>query len=278
MTKNKSQSQQNITAEGASTVGAMSEETAEKVVSIGKAKGQRSNRFEREDVAITQAAATKTQLLADARKSFHEAAQLAAKGADSEGKAAEVANRGGILLFRGRISGVLSPDEVSAVLGDEFGWKGRGVKSGQRVTSAEPDATRSATPFGVGEAVRKRVVRAVGAHNFVNGNTEAAGAFFKPLAVETVQPLLNAVTQEGGNLWTLYDKLAAAKNEAAGTRPKLAFDAKRIASITATLGENIGHSVEMMQSNPGLFDAYLGLYRMLGVIGREMPEDEASVA
>jgi len=279
MAQKKAQPTQTLTGpeEVIQTVQNMPEGTAENVVSLSQQKGKRSNRFETVDVAITEAAANKVSLIKEAREAFHEAAELASKGDENEGKAVASAQRGGVLLYRGRVSGILTPDEVSSILGDEFGWKGKGTKSGQRVTSAEPDATRSATPFGIGEMTRKRVVRAVGAQQFCVGNEQAAGAFFKGLEPETVQPLLNEVSN-GGSLWTLYDKLAAAKREATGQRPKLAFDPKRISGIVSDLGANIADTVSRMQSNPALFNSYLGLYRMLGTIGREMPDDEASAA
>jgi hypothetical protein len=274
MPKNKNQPSPSQTLTGETP--ALSEDAAENIVALSKSRSLR-NAFETETV-VNESAAEKVQLISQARASFHEAAELADERDASDEKALEVAQKGGHLLFIGRVRGILPPVEVSTILGEEFGWKGKGAKAGQRVTTTEPDATRSATPFGMGEYIRKRIVRAYGAYAFVNGNEQAAGAFFKGLEPEAVEPLITPVVNGDGSIWTLYDKLTAVKQAAAGQRPKLAFDPKRIASITATLGENIPASVSQMRGTRGLFEAYQSLYRMLSVIGREMSRDEVEAA
>lgn len=275
MAKNKTPSLQPSVV---TAVAEMDLETAENVVSMATAKGKRSNRFEREDVELTEAAQTKVQLIQHIQEKAEEANKLIEADEANESTVGDIAVDIATTLYRGRTQGVLSPDEVSTLLGDNFGWKGKGDKAGARVTAAEPDKTRSKTPFGWGEAIRKRVVRAVGAHAFVTGNDAAAGAFFKGLEPETVEPILNGLNNGNRSIWTVYDDLAKAKNDATGTRPKLAFDPKRIAQITAMLGGDIPHSVEQMSKVRGLFEAYTALYRMLGVIGREMPDEEANAA
>lgn len=274
MTKTKNNDPQpNVTGpdEAIQTVSEMTEEAAN-VVSMSAAKGQRKNIFERADVPVTENAATKVKLLSSVHSAFDEAANLADQSGENTDKAIEIASKGATLLFQGRIQGIVSQDEISAILGDHFGWKGKGDKVGQRVTSAEPDATRGRTPFGMGEHIRKRIVRAVRLHAFVNGDKRAAGVFFEGLNPDDVQPFLTEI-QNGTSLWTVYDSLAKLKSERSGNRPPLAFDPKRIAGLAAKLGENVQYSVQQMQDIRGLVEAYTALYRIISVIGRETPEE-----
>jgi hypothetical protein len=281
--KNKAQSQPSpvVTAEVANApenviaaVQDMSEEEAAKVTTIPK----RFKRFGRRDVTVSKVAAGKVQLLQDAKAAFAEAATLSGKGNEQETKAVEISNRGGLMLARGRIAGLLAPSEVSTVLGDSFGWNGKGSKVGTRVTSAEPDATRSATPYGLGNQVRQRIVRAVNAYLFTHGQQADAGAFFEGLDPSDVAPLLTETLNNDGSLWTLYQQLSNVKASVTGIRPKDAFNPKKIASITASLGENLPFTIEQFIANPALFEAYDSLYRMLGEIDRSLPDDESEAA
>lgn len=258
------------------TVQAMSEAEAANVTAHPTAR-RGFKRFGQRDATVPKVAAAKVQLLQDARKAFSEAAQLADKGDDQEAKAVEISNRGGLMLYTGLASGIVSRAEVTAILGDEFGWKGKGNKVGQRVTSAEPDATRGTTPYGLGNQLRQRIVRAHNAHLFVSGREDDAGAFFDGLTPDIVQPIVNEYTGEDGSLWALYKHLAEAKSNATGVRPKDAFNPKKIAAIVATLGENMERTVEMF-GNASLFNAYDSLYRMLGEIDRQLPEETSEAA
>lgn len=252
-------------------VRAMPEDQAANVATHPTAKlGFR--RFGNRDAVIPKVAAEKVQLLSEARESLAEAAKLADKGGESEAKAAEIGGRGGLLLYTGLASGVVSRSEVSAILGETFGWNGKGNKKGERVTTAEPDATRSATPYGMGNQLRQRIVRAHNAYLFVHGREADAGAFFDGLTPKDVQPILNEHAKEGGSLWTLYTKLADVKSQTTGVRPKDAFNPKKILSIVDTLGANPAYTVEMFNSNPSLFNAYDSLISLLAEIDRDMGE------
>lgn len=275
--KNRNTQNETITGTTADVVQGMSPEAAENVVTLNAGKGQRKNFFEQADVALTEAAASKVQLVQHIREKAEEANALIAKGEESDSSVTAIADDIATSLYRGRTTGVLSSDEVSSLLGESFGWKGKGDKAGTRVTSAEPDKTRSKTPYGWGEDVRKRVVRAVGAHAFVNGDVIAAGAFFKGLEPSAVKPILNAFVNGNRSIFTVYKDLQEMKQENAGQRPRLAFDPKRIAQIAAMLGADVPAAIEEISHNAGLRNAYLGLYRMLGVIGRELT-DEAEAA
>ena len=254
---------------------AMPEDVANNIVSMNAAKGKRPNRFAKRQELLSETAQTKVQLSGQARQKLAEAADLAAQGGQSEAEAEQTAAEAGFLLYQCRTTGVLSDDEISAMLGDTFGYRKKGDAK-VRVTAADKNASK--TPFGLGEAIRKRVVRAVKARDFV-ADGEAPSAFFEPLETDDVQPLLTELENGERSVWSVYDRLGELKKEASeGSRTQPAFDAARIAAIVKTLGSDITATVGHFQNNQDLFNAYGDLWDMLNLIGSEMPDDETAAA
>jgi len=256
MTKTKNnQPQPEITAD----VETLPADAADKVVSLADTKQRnRVNALATVAARQTEAVRNKVELLNEAETAIADVVELAGNAETNEElsyKVTEAASRVGDILFRGRVQGILSPDEVSELLGNGFGWK------------QKQNGERSKTPFGQGEAIRKRVVRATDAYTFVTGGD--AKAFFEPLEVADVKPIITEALNGDRSVFTIYDDLAKMKQDASGSRPKPAFNAKNILAMAATLTENVEASVQNWHDTPGLFEAYIGLYRAVNLISEE---------
>lgn len=233
---------------------ATGEHTAE-VLSIRLSKGTRSNIFEQEAVRIAEAAAAKHQQLSEARQKLAEAKDYYQKGAEFSTEAEQAASRAAVLLFEARHSGQVSADEVSGILGDQFGWK------------AKKDGTNSKTPAGAGEGIRKRIVRAVNAAAYVDGTTEKPDAFFEGLPEDEVAAVINDMRKPNGiSIWQAYNNFADIK-KGFNVRLPMAFDASKIAKLVEQLSE--AGAGDKVRSNNSLRSAYGGLLRILAVIGTE---------
>lgn len=207
----------------------------------------------------TETSQNKTEILAAADAAIEKVVKLAgdkSASEDADRRVTEAADSAASILFKGRISGLLSPDEVSELLGRGFGFK------------TKADGKPSKTPFGAGERIRKRVVRAFDAVQFVRG-TDEPKAFFEPLSKEDVKPLVNSVLKGERSVFTLYDDLGALKQKASGSRLPTAFNPKAIANLQALLGENVRVSVQTWHDTPGLLEAYVGLYQTITLISEE---------
>lgn len=229
------------------------------ITSLTARQGKRVNALAAHNAAIKEAVQNKVQLIQQTENALTDVLTIAgdkSASADHEAKLIEASNKASFLLFRGRTTGIFSADEVSEMLGQTFGWK------------TKQNGEDSKTPFGQGESIRKRVVRAVDAFSFVNSNAEPK-AFFEPLERAKVKQMLSEVETGNRSIYTLYNDLSAYKAEASGTRPKRAFDPKGIVSLTAMLSENVNASVESWHDTPGLFDAYAGLLRIINTVAEE---------
>jgi hypothetical protein len=241
-------------------VEAVNEETAT-VLSIRMGKGNRANIFEEEAVRISEAAAAKHQQLSEARQRLAEAKDYYDRGSEFAVQAEQAASRAAIALFEARSGGQITPDEVSGILGDQFGWK------------AKKDGTNSKTPAGAGEGIRKRIVRAVNAHLYVTGQMEKPDAFFEGLPSDEVQAVLNDLRKPSGGItiWQAYQSFADVK-KGVSVRIPAAFNPATIAKMVEQLSEE--GAGEKVRQNASLRSAYGGLLRILMVIGTER-ENEA---
>jgi hypothetical protein len=237
----------------------MPAETAENVVSMAdKNRRNRLNALEVIASRQTEAVRNKVELLHEAEEAIENVVSIAGNAesnAETESRIAEASSKVGDILFRGRVQGILSPDEVTELLGKGFGYK------------TKQNGDQSKTPFGNGEAIRKRVVRAVDAWSFVTGGD--AKAFFEPLEVADVKPLVTEVLNGKRTVNTLYKDLADMKQAAASERLPAAFNPKNILKMASALTENVGASVERWHDTPGLFEAYIGFYRAITLISEE---------
>jgi hypothetical protein len=199
--------------------------------------------------------AQKLTLMGSVRQRLAHAADLFREGGDKDKEATEIAAEAAKALYQARIGGVLSPDEVSGALGDVFGYK------------PKADGTPGKTPAGQGEAIRKRVVRAAQATDYVTGGD--GGAFFTGLPEDEVSQVIREVENGTLSIYTAYDKFGEIKRGNA-TRVDPAFDPKRIGAIVEKLSEK--GAAERLRASPSLITAYAALIDVLNVLGEESAE------
>lgn len=232
----------------------------ENVVSLAdlKAKGVRKSFINERTHAISQMAAEKHAIMGDVRQKLAEAADAYKQGLDVNGEAQAIADNAAGRLYKGRTAGVISADELSAILGDVFGYK------------LKTDGKPGKTPDGQGEAIRKRIVRAVQAFEHVNGRD--GGAFFADLPKDasdedgqTIQDVLDRISEGETSLFTAYDRFAAIKKASQEARIPMAFDPKKIAAITESLS-NVTTAAQHLIDNPALADAYAAMLAVFGTV------------
>lgn len=240
---------------------AKNEATAEKVVALRPSKGQRANIFEMEAVETSEGVANNLQVKQQARQLLAQAKDLYGEGGAKENEAKEVAAKAAILLSGARFNGSMTSEEVSAALGDIFGYK------------AKADGTPSKTPDGQGEAIRKRIVRLADANDYVNGARETG--FFKDMPADKVRDIIGQFRNNQLGFWASYEAFGALKREMAVPVP-LAFNVKRIAEIAETLGKD--GAVKAFMANKALRDAYGSLWAIIRVVGEEVAEQMEKAA
>lgn len=243
-------------------------ETGENVVALRRSKGDRQNIFATVDVQLTEAFANKAAQLSEARQRIAEAADLYQQGSAAEGEAKVAADKAMLSLYQARTAGTLTADELTQILGDGFGFR---VKGG--VDRYDPKATGGAemskTPFGAGEAIRKRIVRAVQAYQHVNGGD--GGRFFEGLEDDRLVDAINGLTKGQIGFWRAYDLFAEIKRDNM-EKVKPAFNPKHIASLAEALNQE--GAAAKIAANRGLQESYVALLKMINVVG----EEAASIA
>lgn len=230
------------------------------VVSI-KGAGTRKSAFTAVTNAKTDAARDKMRVMGTIRQSLAEAADLFRAGTDSEKQAVEVASKAALALYQARADNLVSAAEVSAALGDEFGYK------------MKADNTPGKTPAGQGEAIRKRIVRAAQAHDYVmNGD---GGKFFEGLPAAEVNSILASMETGDIGFWAAYEAFAELKRDnAVKTIP--AFNHKHIAGLVDALSEK--GAADNFKNNPELVATYAALIDILRIVGEKIAEDAEAEA
>lgn len=212
--------------------------------------------------ALSETGAAKVAILTGTKQRLAQAADLYAEGGKKAEEGKVIADQAAVELYKARAANILSADELSSILGDTFGWKAKKGDKDRPVKGGDPDASK--TPFGQGEAIRKRVVRTVQAHEFVTGAD--ASKFFDGLPQEKVADVLQRVESNQLSIWSAYDYLGDIKRENA-TRPDPAHDPKAVAKFVTALQEK--SFAERFLSNPDLQDAYLALHDMIVQVDNE---------
>lgn len=208
--------------------------------------------FEQEAARVKSRVALKVSLMGNVRQRLAEAQDYFKAGEEKRAEGLSEANSAAVGLYQGRTASLLSADEVSSVLIDLFGAK---LKS---------DGKPGKTPDGEGEAIRKRIVRAVAAFEYIAGDER--NSFFGGCPKDEVSSVLDAVDGGHCSLWTAYDRLAKIKADAA-TRTEQAFNPKHIADLVGKLSAE-GAS-EIVRNSPALVAAYGALLQVLTVIGED---------
>lgn len=204
-------------------------------------------------------AAAKSTLLGSVRQTLAEAIALYQAGDENEAEVSGLTSKAIMRLRDGRIAGLLQPEEVTATLGDLFGWR------------PKKDGTPSKTPEKRGSYIRMRVVRFVAADDYINGRGNPE--FFEGLDKDEVAAIVAEV--ESGEItattgYEKFGKLKSANNE----RTPAAFNPKAIVALVAALTKETKDSVIQFVNNPALGAAYGALIDAVAVIGANMPEPE----
>lgn len=238
----------------------------------------KGNFWAKREKIVTEMVSDKMAIMGDVRQSLEHARQLYSEGGNKANEAQEIAGSAAKRLYQARVEGSVSNDEISATLGDIFGYKVKGgVQAGATPTNAgvpkdytvAGKAVASKTPWGPGEAIRKRINRASEAAEYVGGDSTIT--FFAGLPVEEIADVLDGIEEGGFGLWSAYDKFAKIKSEHA-TRVEMAFDPKKIGTIVGALAEE-GAAAKLL-ANPELVAAYQGLVEVLNILGETLGEME----
>lgn len=186
------------------------------------------------------------------------------KAEEAETASAEAANS----LYQARAKNIASFEEITALLGDVFGFRKKG-DANSRVDPGSPDA--SATPFGKGEYIRKRVIRLTKTREYLS--TGRGDRFFSSVPEENAEEFQKAISEitkrlDAGEIspFTAYDQIANARKEALGDRQTIppAFDPKKVAAMVEAL--RAPDALKKLEANEALAAAYDSLFEAMNML------------
>lgn len=200
---------------------------------------------------MAKVAEEKLTLLGSVRQRLAQAADAFSDINSEANEATEIAADAAFRLYQAQVNGLLSKDEVSAVLGDAFGYK------------PKADGTPGKTPAGKGEDIRKRVARLYAASRYVNAGE--ADAFHKDMPSDGVAQIVGSMEQGGVTIWTAYDSLGKLKAEGRPDAVPPAFNPKTLAAMVEKLTSTgavaaIGENAALQTAHMALRDALCVLY------------------
>lgn len=231
-----------------------------------KGKGNRASLLDAVTVNVTASAAEKHAVMTTARQKLAEAFDLFEMGQDKAKEAEEVSNAAGVTLYQARLNGAVTMEEINAILGDQFGYKTRDKDADKSKAVPASDPKASKTPFGKGEAIRKRIVRACQAGEYLR-DPDNASSYFENVPTDELERVLGAVDSGDLTLWTAYDRIAKIKNDNRDGPVEAAFNPKAIAKIMDQLAAE--DAAERWIDNPTLVAAYAELRAMIGTVDHQ---------
>lgn len=234
----------------------------DKVISIRAPKTARNSPMELVRAELSEVGQLRHQTQQEARQLAAEAADLMREGGEKAKEGKKLAAKVATLLFTARASNAMDAAQVSSILGDTFGWKA--TKGDKDVPRKGGDPEAGKTPFGEGEAIRKRVVRAVQAHEFVEGGEPSK--FFDGLPKDKVGDILNRVTNNDLSIYSAYDALGDIKRDAASNLNP-AFDPVKVAKFAEGLRQP--KLAEAFNTNRALVEAYLAVFDLIAEVNNE---------
>jgi hypothetical protein len=222
--------------------------------------GKKPKSLKAAEAEVSEQAKASASLESEARQRLAEANDLFGKGEEFAAEAQAVLDKGLVLLHNARVNNLMSADHLTALLGDQYGFKHKDNPD-ESVPAGHPKASK--TPFKRGEAIRKRIVRSVQAHQYINGGETSK--FFDGLPQSDVAAVLNGMTSGDIGFWNAYERLGAIKREHDAARVRLdpAFDPKRVAAMAEKLAEE--GAATALANNEALKRAYVALYEMVEV-------------
>jgi len=216
-----------------------------------------TNMFDNYSAVKSAGIVEKQQAMQGARQKLAQACDLYSEGEAKQSEANIIANEAGVMLYQGMAEGNIVYAEVSAALGDAFGYK------------EKKDGTPSKTPKGQGEAIRKRVARLNAAREYVTDGTPHK--FFEGLPTDDIAIIINNVglLPADTSIFTAYERLAEIKKEHTETL-HIAFDPKKIEAIADALASD--GACDKLEASSDLMAAYAQLNGVLGVVGAELQQ------
>jgi hypothetical protein len=214
------------------------------------------NILDMQAAGMTPKAQRKSALLGSVRQHLAELADYDGEAIEADSKRQEMAQGTAFELYQARVDGLITADELSALLGDYFGFK------------TKKDGSPSKTPDGYGNVLRQRIVRPVAMAEFLDGVSDG-GAFFRSLpdeARDDIESVRNRLDNGQIGLWTAYKELGDIRSENV-SRPKLAIDASRISALADSIGADIAASVTAWQNDDSLVAAYAKLRATINLVG-----------
>lgn len=208
----------------------------------------------------------KQQFMSEIRQQLARVADEVEQLGEHADETENLADASATRLYQARISGMMTGEELSALLVDIFG------------AVPKKDGTPGKSPDGKGKTIRQRVVRAVQGYDFINGGD--GGRFFETMDRDAVAPVIQKigrthladvdgqqkpVLDDGCSIWNVYKELGDLKSQGTVRLP-FAFDAKKIIGLTDSLSE--AGAREKLISNPALLRAYDGLFDQLRVLSQ----------
>lgn len=228
-----------------------------------------------------QTVANKVAFMGDIRQKLAQVADEAEQNGQEAAETERLADSSATRLYRARVNGVISAEELSGLLVDVFG------------AVPKQDGTPGKTPAGAGGTIRKRVVRAVQGYDFLNGGD--GGRFFETMDKDDVAPIINSigrmkeiehtdpatgnvtkeVVPDGPTVWAAYKQLGDIKSQMTVRLP-FAFDPKKVMGLTDSLSE--AGARDKLIGNPSLVKAYGALFDQLQIISHVDESEEADIA
>ena len=236
-------------------------------------KGNATRASDNYKTEIASSAAEKSLAVSQAKQRLAEASDLAKNALATRAECDAIVAEAATILYQARCKAIATNDphgltmaEISAALGDVYGFK-----------IVEKTGKPSKTPNGDGEAIRKRVVRLVAAHEYVNSaglETESnKESFFVDLDKAEVSAVLDQVNNGHKSPYSAYDDFTKMKADAR-EKTERAFTAKVIAEIASALAGKdaalkfIGH--------PELLAAYVALSDIWNTVDIEIAALQAA--
>lgn len=195
------------------------------------------------------------QRLAEAHDAFN-------SGDDRLTEANQIADKAGVRLYQAQAAGRMTADEVTAIIGDVFGFQKKG-STGTRVNAGDSEASK--TPFGKGNTLRQRIVRMVNASDYIENGAETG--FFSTVPDEAEDEIAAVIaTVDSGNmsLFRAYDRFAEIKRAHVEKVP-FAFDPAKIAALSVELLK--AGAIDRIAKSDALRDEYATLLEVIQTVG-----------
>lgn len=204
----------------------------------------------------------KVKVVTEVKQRLAEAYDAFNSGDDRLTEANQIADKAGVKLYQAQADGSMTADEVTAIIGDVFGYQKKGA-SAFRVTSGDPEASK--TPFGKGNTLRQRIVRMVNASDYVESGADIG--FFGTMpeeATEEVESVIAAVDSGDMSIFRAYDRFAEIKRAHVEKVP-FAFDPAKIASLSVELLK--AGAIDRIAKSDALRDEYATLLEVIQTVG-----------